>query len=258
MLRQGHFSDPAFIHTGTPMHLFPAIDLRSGKVVRLRQGDYAQQKTYGDDPVEQARLFADAGATWLHVVDLDGARTGKMTHGEVIGRICRETKLKVEVGGGVRSTQVVNDLLAIGVTRVILGTAALQGWVWFESLVNNPAYRDKLVLGLDARDGRLAVSGWEMQLDATAMEIAQEVTDWPLGAIVYTDIATDGTMQGPNIDATRRIAEATRVPIIASGGVGTLDHLRALRNLPVQGVIVGRALYENAFTTEEAIAALEK
>ena len=113
------------------------------------------------------------------------------------------------------------------------------------------------MLGLDAREGRLAVSGWETQLDATALEIAEEVSDWPLGAIVYTDIATDGTMQGPNIEATRRIAEATKIPIVASGGVGTLDHLRALRQLPVQGVIVGRALYENAFTTKEAIAALE-
>ncbi len=240
-----------------PMHLFPAIDLRDHQVVRLHQGDYDQQKTYGDDPLDQAKLFADAGATWLHVVDLDGARTGRMVHLEEIRRICAETDLKVEVGGGVRNEASIDALLKVGVTRVILGTAALRNWEWFESLMGNPTYRGRLVLGLDAREGKLAVSGWEETTEVDAVDIARKVSDWPLAAIVYTDIATDGTMQGPNVDATRDMAQATHTPIVASGGVGTLDHLRALRGLPVQGAIIGRALYEGAFTIEQALEAFE-
>ncbi len=240
------------------MYLLPAIDVRGGRVVRLYQGDYDRQMTYGSDPVEQARMFAEAGATWLHVVDLDGAKAGHLVHRDVIQRICRETKLKVEVGGGVRSEQTIDDLLSTGAERVILGTAALRDWDWFERLVASANYHGRLVLGLDARAGKVAVSGWQEQLEATAVEIAQRVTDWPLAAIVYTDIATDGTLMGPNIEATRRIAEATRVPIVASGGVGSLDHLRALRQLPIQGAIVGKAIYEGTFTVKEAIEVFEQ
>lgn len=240
------------------MHLFPAIDLREGQVVRLHQGDYSQQKSYGSDPREQARAFAAAGASWLHVVDLDGARSGTMTQLGVIEQLCKATPMKVEVGGGVRSTATIDRLLGVGVHRVILGTAALKDWAWFEGLMRDARYHHRVVLGLDAREGRLAVSGWEQQVEATALEVARKVSDWPLAAIVYTDIATDGTMKGPNVPATRAMSEATRVPVIASGGVGTLAHLRALRGLSLQGVIVGRALYENAFTIEQALAAVER
>lgn len=247
------------------MHLFPAIDLREGKVVRLMRGDYAQQTTYGTDPLEQAREFERAGASWLHVVDLDGARSGRMTHLDAIGRICGQTKLRVEVGGGVRTEGAVQKLLELGVERVVLGTAALENWPWFEALMGNPTYRGRLVLGLDARKGRLAVSGWEKVLDATAVDIARKVRDWPLAAIVFTDIATDGTMQGPNLPSLRAMAEATHVPIVASGGIGDLTHLRQVRGLgdrlthgSIQGVIVGRAIYEGAFTTEQAVQTLER
>jgi phosphoribosylformimino-5-aminoimidazole carboxamide ribotide isomerase len=238
------------------MELFPAIDLREGKVVRLHQGDYAKQKTYADDPVAQARAFADAGAKWLHVVDLDGARGGTMTQLEVIGRIGRETGLRIEVGGGVRTRAAIDCLLSSGVERVILGTAALENWPWFEGLAAMPAYRGRLVLGLDARAGKLAIRGWEKLATATPLEVAARVSSWPLAAIVYTDIATDGTMEGPNLPATSAVAAATKVPVIASGGVGTLDHLRALRQLPLAGIIVGRAIYESRFTVEEALAAI--
>lgn len=239
-------------------YLFPAIDLRDGNVVRLLKGDYDKQTTYGHDPLQQAQTFAQAGATWLHVVDLDGARTGRMHHIDVIERICRETKLKVQVGGGVRSEGVIDRLLSVGVTRVILGTAALSNWKWFESLMGNPTYRGRLVLGLDARNDVVAVSGWEQSTQLSALEIARRISDWPVAAINYTDIATDGTLAGPNIEATRAMARATHVPIVASGGVGTLDHLRALRELPIQGAIVGRALYENAFTIAEALDVFER
>jgi len=238
------------------MDLFPAIDLRDNQVVRLHQGDYDQQKTYASDPVAQAQAFADAGAKWLHMVDLDGARVGQMSHLEVVGRVCQETSLKVQFGGGVRTQGAIDRLLAVGVTRVILGTAALENWAWFEKLVHDQAYHQRVVLGLDARKGSLAISGWERQLDTTALEVARRVTDWPLAAIVFTDIATDGTMQGPNVPSTQEIAACTRVPVIASGGIGNLDHLRALRGLELAGVIVGRAIYEKVFGVEEAIATL--
>lgn len=240
------------------MHLFPAIDLRNSQVVRLTQGDYDRQTTYDADPVEQAKRFKDAGATWLHIVDLDGARTGKLTHAPLIEKVCKQTGLNVEVGGGVRSESVIDTLLNAGVKRVVVGTAALKNWSWFEALMGNPTYRGRLVLGLDAKHGKVTTDGWEQTSDKTALDIAKEVTDWPLAAIVYTDIATDGTLQGPNIDATRQIAEATHVPVVASGGVGTLDDLRALRKLPIQGAIVGKALYEDQFTIEEAIETFEK
>lgn len=239
-------------------YLFPAIDLRGGRVVRLHQGDYDRQTTYDGSPVEVARSFEEAGATWLHCVDLDGAREGRMRHLDQIRAICRETGLRVEVGGGVRSEGTIEALLSAGVFRVVVGTAALRKWDWFEKLMGNPTYRGRLVLGLDARDGKLAVSGWEQTTELLATKVAARVSEWPLAAIVYTDIATDGTMLGPNVPATAAMCEATDVPIVASGGVGTLDHLRALRALPVQGAIIGRALYEGAFTIDEALAAFEQ
>jgi len=238
-------------------YLFPAIDLREGQVVRLTQGKYDQQTTYGSDPLEQARVFEKAGATWLHVVDLDGARTGELTHLEIIRTICTQTGLKVEVGGGVRSEQVVDALLGAGVERVVVGTAALKDWSWFEKLVHDERYRHRVVLGLDAKDGQAASDGWEQTTGDRAIDIAKRVNGWPLAAIVYTDIAVDGMLSGPNVEATRDMAEATDVPVVASGGVGTLDHLRALRPLPIQGAIIGKSLYEGCFTIDEAIAALE-
>jgi len=238
-------------------YLFPAIDLRGGRVVRLHQGDYGKQTTYEGHAVDVARSFEAAGATWLHCVDLDGAKEGRMFHLDEIRDICRETGLRVEVGGGVRSEATIEALLQAGVFRVVVGTAALRNWEWFEKLKGNPTYRGRLVLGLDARGGKLAVSGWEETTELLATDIAARVRDWPLAAIVYTDIATDGTMEGPNVEETRKMCEATDVPIVASGGVGTLEHLRALRELPVQGAIIGRSLYEGAFTIDEALEAFE-
>jgi len=240
------------------MHLFPAIDLRGHQVVRLLKGDYDQQTTYGDDPVAVAKGFEDAGCTWLHVVDLDGARSGKMEHLKEIEAITKATNLKVEVGGGVRDDLAIDQLFSVGVTRAILGTAALKNWEWFSQLMGNPTYRGRLVLGLDAKDGEVAVSGWEEGSGKNAFDIAEEVSTWPLSAIVYTDIATDGTLKGPNVSATKKMTELTDVPIVASGGVGTLDHLRKLRELKVQGAIVGKAIYDGRFTVEEAVQVFEQ
>lgn len=238
------------------MHLFPAIDLIDGRVVRLTQGDYDQQTTYGDDPVAQARAFEQAGCEYLHVVDLDGARTGDTVNFPVIERICRQTTLTVEVGGGIRDEDTIKRYIGAGVKRLVLGTAALTQWDWFEQLAHTPTLANKLVLGLDARKGKLAIGGWKQTTEATALQIARQVTDWPLAGIVYTDISTDGTLEGPALQSTRDLAEATTVPIVASGGVGTLDDLKQLRTLPILGVIVGRALYENRFTPAEAVQVL--
>jgi len=238
--------------------LFPAIDLRGGKVVRLTQGDYDRQTTYGDSPLDQARVFEQAGSTWLHVVDLDGARSGEMEHLEHIRSVCKNTGLKVEVGGGVRSEKAIDQLLGAGVERVVVGTAALRNWDWFSDLVQRQAYRHRVVLGLDAKDGMAAVAGWEQTTDRSALEIAKLVSGWPLAAIVYTDIAVDGMLTGPNVTATAEMAKATDVPIVASGGVGTLEHLRELRKLPIQGAIIGKSLYENRFTISQALAAFER
>lgn len=248
------------MQNNTPLQplLFPAIDLRGGQVVRLTQGDYDRQTTYGDSPLEQAQLFEAAGSTWLHVVDLDGARSGEMEHLEHIQAICEQTKLKVEVGGGVRSEKAIDQLLEAGVERAIVGTAALRNWDWFTELVQQDAYQHRVVLGLDAKDGMAAVAGWEQTTDRSAIDIARQVNGWPLAAIVYTDIAVDGMLTGPNALATAEMAGATDVPIVASGGVGTLDHLRELRKLDIQGAIIGKSLYENQFTIDEALAAFEK
>ena len=238
------------------MHLLPAIDLRAGRVVRLLRGDYDRQTTYDTDPVDQAKLLEDAGSTWLHVVDLDGARAGEPVNLPIIEQICAQTVLEVEVGGGIRDDATIRRLLDAGVTRTILGTAALQNWDWFQQTAAEN-FAGRLVLGLDARRGKCAIAGWEQELELTALEVAKRVTDWPLAAIVYTDIATDGTLAGPNVEEIRRMAEATAVPVVASGGVGTLDHLRRLRELPIAGAIVGRALYEGSFDIAEALAAFE-
>jgi phosphoribosylformimino-5-aminoimidazole carboxamide ribotide isomerase len=222
------------------------------------QGDYARETVYGADPVEMALRWQSMGAQRLHVVDLDGARSGEPEHLEPIESICRSTGLRVEVGGGIRNEETIRQYLGAGVARVILGTAALQNWDWFDELAHTPTLANKLVLGLDARKGKLAVAGWEQQLELTALEVAQRVSDWPLAAIVFTDIATDGTLAGPNVNSTRELAEATQIPVASSGGVGTLDHLRILRELPLEGAIVGRALYEGTMTIDQALDVLER
>lgn len=240
------------------MHVFPAIDLRGGKVVRLLQGDYDRQTTYADDPVEQAKAFEAAGASHLHVVDLDGARSGVMGHLPHIERICQQTGLKVQVGGGVRQEGTISTLLGLGVQRVILGTAALKNWGWFEALMGNPSYRGRLILGLDGRDGRVAVQGWEETTEQTILNLAETVSTWPLAALVVTDIAVDGTLAGPNLSLYRELIEATDTPIIASGGVGSAEDLRALADLDLAGVIIGRALYDGTVTLEQSIDIIER
>ena len=235
------------------MDILPAIDLRDGKCVRLLQGDYSKQIDYSDDPLAVARQFEQAGAVWLHVVDLDGAREGKSCNLPTIERIVSHTTMRVEVGGGLREFQAIETLIDAGVIRCIVGTRALEDWAWFTDLVQRPQCKNRIALGLDARDGRLAVRGWTEQMQQTAIEVAQRVAGWPLAAIIYTDIARDGMLQGPNVEATRQMAEKSKISVIASGGVTTIEDVRKLIELPIGGIIIGRSLYEKKIDLTEAI-----
>ena len=237
-----------------PLVIVPSIDLRGGRVVRLKQGDYARQVNYDVDPIETAHAFAAVGATWMHLVDLDGAREGSPAQTALIGQIIADCKLKVEVGGGIRSTDDVRRLLDAGAARVVVGTKAVEDWEWFSRLVHADGFAGKLVLAVDARDGVIATRGWTAASDRRAADVAREVSDWPLGALLYTDVAKDGMLQGPNIAHTQALIEAGRVPVIASGGVGSLEHIKQLMPTGAWGVIVGRSLYEGKVDLAAAIA----
>ena len=235
------------------MEILPAIDLRNGKCVRLIQGDYQREIHYGDSPAEIAASFETSGAKWIHIVDLDGARSGRVENLPAIKAIIEAVNVSVEVGGGIRSLADIQELLNAGATRVVLGTAALEDWPWFESLVQRPELAQKLSLGLDAREGRLATHGWTDQTQQSALEIAQRVQGWPLAAIVYTDISRDGMLAGANLQAIEELAGATNVPVIAAGGITRLADVVALAKLPLAGMIIGRALYEGSISLSEAL-----
>ncbi len=236
------------------MVILPSIDLRQGKVVRLKQGDYAQQLNYDVDPRKTAQGFAAAGAAWMHLIDLDGAKEGRPVQTELIREIIRGSGLKIEVGGGVREQSHIETLLNLGVARVVVGTRAVEDWDWFTSLVNQPGMHGKIVLALDAKDGLVATRGWTETTGRSAVDVAREVTGWPLAAILYTDVAKDGMLGGPNFEQTRKLAEATNIPVIASGGVGSIEHIHELMELPVWGAIIGRSLYEGKVDLAAAVA----
>jgi phosphoribosylformimino-5-aminoimidazole carboxamide ribotide isomerase len=235
------------------MEILPAIDLRDGKCVRLLQGDYSQQIHYSEDPVAFAKEFEKVGAKWIHIVDLDGAKEGHPCNLAVIERVLAETSLNVEVGGGLREVEVIEELLEAGVQRCVVGTKALVDWDWFVELVHRPACQQHIALGLDARNGYLAVRGWVEATAQTPVHVAKAAEGLPVAAIIYTDISRDGMMSGPNVESTLALAEASSIPVIASGGVTTLDDIRALAALPLGGIIVGRAIYEGRLDLAEAV-----
>jgi phosphoribosylformimino-5-aminoimidazole carboxamide ribotide isomerase len=235
------------------MNVIPAIDLRAGQVVRLIQGQYDRQITYGDDPAEQARQFHADGARWLHVVDLDGAKAGKPVNTETIASIVALNLLQVEVGGGIRDEASIRQLLEMGVTRVIIGTKAVSNFEWFSEMAHK--FRGQIVLGLDAHDSMVATHGWLQDSKQTVLEFAAQADKLPLAALIYTDIAKDGMLSGPNIERTKALVEAVHTPVIASGGVKEIDDIRRLAPIGVAGVIAGRSLYEGTLNLREAIAA---
>ncbi len=234
------------------MEIIPAIDLRDGKCVRLIQGQYDKQITYKDDPAEQAREFHADGARWLHVVDLDGAKAGRPVNTETIASIARLGLLKVEVGGGLRNEASIRQLLEMGVTRVIIGTKAVSDFAWFSDMARK--FPGQIVLGLDARGSMVATHGWLEESTQSVLDFARQADELPLAAIIYTDIAKDGMLTGPNIERTQELAQAVKTPVIASGGVKEVEDIRRLNPIGVAGVIAGRSLYEGTLTLKDALA----
>lgn len=235
------------------MLIIPAIDLRRGKCVRLLRGEPDKETVYFDDPVAVARHWEQLGAAFLHVVDLDGAFEGRPAQMELVKRIAQSVAVPVEIGGGIRDWDTVNAYLQTGLNRVILGTKALQSVEWLAELCR--AYPGRIVAGVDATGGMVAVKGWLEVSEITTLELAAKLRGIGLRAAIFTDISRDGTLEGPNLEATREFAEHIEAPVIASGGIGNLDHVRALARLPIEGMIIGRALYSNAVSLPEAILA---
>jgi phosphoribosylformimino-5-aminoimidazole carboxamide ribotide isomerase len=232
------------------MQVIPAIDLRGGRCVRLQQGDYARETIFGEEPAEMARRWQTEGAGRIHLVDLDGAKEGRPINVEAVLQIVAAVDVPCQLGGGVRDSPTVAAWLKAGVERVVVGTQALKDPVWFRETAERHPHR--IMLGLDAREGRVATAGW---LDVSSVEapvLAEQFDDLPLGGVVYTDIARDGMLRGPDLPATEALARRLKTPVIASGGVGSLEDISRLAALPIAACIVGRALYEGRFRLCEA------
>ena len=232
------------------MQVIPAIDLRGGQCVRLRQGDYSQETVFGDDPAAMAALWASEGAGRIHLVDLDGAKAGRPVNVDSVRSILAAVGVPCQLGGGVRDEATIATWLDAGIERVIVGTQALKDPAWFRAMAAKYPYQ--LVLGLDARDGRVATAGWLDVSTVDAADLADKFDDLPLGGVVYTDIAKDGMLEGPNLAQTEALARRLKTPVIASGGVSSLDDLERLAALPITACIVGRALYDRRFRLSEA------
>ncbi|MEO1493252.1 MAG: 1-(5-phosphoribosyl)-5-[(5-phosphoribosylamino)methylideneamino]imidazole-4-carboxamide isomerase [Pseudomonadota bacterium] len=239
------------------MILYPAIDLKDGKCVRLVRGEMDQATVFNDDPAAQARAFQDAGCQWVHLVDLNGAFAGEPVNGAAVDAILAAIDVPAQLGGGIRDMATIRTWLNKGLTRVILGTAAVRE----PDLVREAAraFPGQVAVGIDARKGRVAVEGWAETTDITALDLARKFEDAGVAAIIYTDIDRDGAMQGPNVEATAALANAVTIPVIASGGVSSLDDLVTLRDSGalLDGVISGRALYDGRIDVAEGVAVLQ-
>ncbi len=237
------------------MIIYPAIDIRGGRCVRLTKGDFAAETVFADDPAIMAKKWADCGAEWLHLVDLDGALAGESKNKPAIERILQQVKLPVELGGGIRTLQNIEDWLTVGVSRVILGSAAVKN----PELVAEACqkYPGHIAVGIDARDGEVAIEGWGEGSGVSATELAKRMAGYGVSTIIFTDIARDGMLGGLNVEATAALARACGVPIIASGGVASLDDVANVKKVEadgVQGCIIGKALYTGAVDLKAALA----
>ena len=237
------------------MHIIPAVDIKNGRAVRLFQGEKDRETVYSDSPADMARRWADHGATWLHVVDLDGAFGGGNANEPHIRDIVKAVNVPVQVGGGIRSLEKARRLREFGVERVILGTRALESRQFVDQLL--AALPGRVNIGIDARDGLVAVKGWTETSRISAIDFLASFNGSGAAAIIYTDISRDGALAGVNVDAMGAACRATDIPVIASGGVASVADIHALRAFPLFGVIVGKALYEERLTLREAMAALE-
>jgi phosphoribosylformimino-5-aminoimidazole carboxamide ribotide isomerase len=231
--------------------ILPAIDIRGGQCVRLKQGDYAQETVFSRDPAAMAKQWVDQGAAFLHLVDLDGAKIGRPVNEEPIRRIVDSVNVPCQLGGGLRTEEHIAQALHWGINRVIVGTKAVTDPGWLEKVCLR--FPHQIVLGIDAKDGKVAVEGWLEVSNDSALELARRCAGWPLAALVYTDISRDGMMAGPNQEALAELTKTVNLPVIASGGVTTLDDIRRLAELGLAGCIIGRALYEGRLSLPEAI-----
>ena len=234
------------------MLILPAIDIRNGKCVRLQQGDYNQETIYADSPIEMAKHWEKQGAKFLHIVDLDGAKDKKPTNFSIISEIAQSVTIPIEVGGGIRNQYTIQRYLESGVNRLVIGTLAQKEPDWFREMAL--MFPNKLVLGIDGRNGFVATEGWLETSRMLAVDLAKQYVDLPLSALVYTDIAKDGMLEGPNIDEMESMRRTVSFPLIVSGGIASLDDVRRLVQGGFHACIIGKALYENRFQLKEAIA----
>lgn len=239
--------------------VYPAIDMRGGKCVRLIQGDYNQETVYGDSPFDMASLFSEQGASWIHMVDLDGAKQGQRVNDEYVLRVATELPAKVQIGGGIRTREDVEYYLDNGVDRVILGSAAINNPEFVKEMLRE--FGSKIAIGLDAKNGYVATEGWIETSTIKATDLALQLAEHGAETFIFTDIATDGMLSGPNIDAVAELARLTGKEVIASGGVSSLQDLinvKEFASAGVGGAIVGKAIYTNQFTVREAINEVER
>ena len=234
------------------MQIYPAIDLRGGQCVRLKQGDYSQETVFGADPAEMAQRWVAEGATYLHLVDLDGAKEGRPVNGRSIRAIVEAAGVPCQLGGGLRAEDHIKQAISWGVARVIIGTKALQSPTWLMQM--SLQFPGRIALGIDAKGGKVATQGWLDVSEVSALDLARQCARPPLSAIIYTDISRDGMMQGANVTAMAEMVTAVQVPVIASGGVTTLDDVRALQANGLAGAIIGRSLYEGQLDLREVLA----
>ena len=238
------------------MRVWPAIDLRGGKCVRLKQGDYSRETVYGDDPAAMARQWVGQGARCLHLVDLDGARDGSTANIEAVEAIVTAVDVPCQLGGGIRDEDVISRYLDLGLSRLVVGTQALKEPHWFRQMCAR--FPGQMALGIDAKGGLVATDGWLNTSTTSAIDLARQFAGQPLAAIIYTDIARDGMLGGPNLAAMAEMKAAVNIPVIASGGVATADDVAALARLSLDGCIIGRALYEGTITLADALSAAEE
>lgn len=236
--------------------IYPAIDMRGGNCVRLLQGDYDKETIYGDSPFDMAKTFAADGAEWIHMVDLDGAKDGKRVNDSFVIEAAQQLNVKVQIGGGIRSEEDILHYLENGITRVIIGSIAVSNPAFAIEMIQK--YGKQIVVGIDAKNGYVATHGWLNTSEVKAVELSKRFADAGAETFIFTDIATDGTLSGPNIAAVCEMAEVTGKNVVASGGVSSLADLRALNAEGVRGAIVGKALYENRFTLKEALDEVRK
>jgi phosphoribosylformimino-5-aminoimidazole carboxamide ribotide isomerase len=233
------------------MEIIPAIDIRGGRCVRLYQGDYKQETVFDEDPVTAALTWYSQGAQWLHIVDLDGAAAGEPQNIEVVEEIIKQSGLLIELGGGIRQEKVAEELLRQGVSRIILGTAAIENRQLVKKLCQQ--FGEAIAVSLDGRDGKIAIHGWQKNTVVEVLELSREMIDAGVRRFIYTDIKKDGTLTEPNFDMIERLIARTSVPIIAAGGISSLEHLRRLKELGAEGAIIGKALYTGDINLAEAI-----